>query len=323
MNMFDRKDNCKHHQSGATLVEFVVIAPVLLFSLLGMMQAGFVFHAKSNLNYAAFEAARAGTMGNAQLSTIRDAFSTAMTGYYGGGTDKNEIATSRVRAKKDITDESLLIEILSPSVKSFDDYASPRLSTIHNTGARVIPNSNLSANKCPVDRPNCNGSASGQTLSDANILKLRITYGIPQEKQMPLVGRFYTMVLKGLSGIQAEAFPLLTLNDGPRSPIHQDTFIQGLLTDNRIPVIVHTAMRMQSDAIEDGNAEGGPGNNGTPTDPGTVEPVYPGGGSGDGGNPNHGGGEDTSCEPQIASGGSSSNQSSLPSPPMTDILTQG
>jgi len=293
MNQLNKNNTTKRHHAGATLVEFVVIAPVLLFSILGMMQAGFVFHAKSNLNYAAFEAARAGTVGNAQLATIRNAFATAMTGYYGGGTDANEIATSLARAQADITPASTRIEILSPSIQSFDDYASPRLSKKHNTNARVIPNSNLSAKSS-----NAVGAASGQTLSDANILKLRITYGIPQAKQMPLVGRFYTMVLRGLSGARAEAFPLLTLNDGPRAPINQDAFIAGLLAQNRIPVVVHTTMRMQSDAFENNNAAGGPGNNGTPTDPGTVDPVYPDDPSDGGGDSDQDpdGGVDDPCE---------------------------
>ena len=49
-------------QTGASLVEFVVVAPTLLFIMLGIVQAGMVFHAKSNLNYATFEAARPSTI---------------------------------------------------------------------------------------------------------------------------------------------------------------------------------------------------------------------------------------------------------------------
>jgi hypothetical protein len=275
--------------AGVAMVEFVIIAPTLLFMLLGMIQAGLVFHAKSNVNYAAFEAARAGTTGNARLPVIRTAFANAMAGYYGGGRNVGEVAVSTARAQSDILPTTLRVELLSPSIQSFDDYASPRLSKKYNTNARVIPNNNLSAINCPMDRTECNnnpsGNASGQTLSDANILKLRITYGIPPRMQIPLVGRFYVMALRGLRGIKNETSALIGLNDGVKSQISNpgDAFVAGLLAQNRIPVITHIAMRMQSAAIENGNAVGGSGNNGTPTDPGTVEPVYPDDGYGDDG----------------------------------------
>ncbi|MCL6557084.1 MAG: pilus assembly protein [Burkholderiales bacterium] len=47
------------------MVEFVVVGPLLLFVLLGLLQYGLLFLAKSQLNYATFEAARAGTVAQA------------------------------------------------------------------------------------------------------------------------------------------------------------------------------------------------------------------------------------------------------------------
>lgn len=265
-------------QSGATLVEFVVAVPTILFTILGIMQTSMVFYAKSNLNYAAYEAARAGSVGNADLKTITDAFANAMAGYYGGGRTQAELNDAITRAKADINDSSLQIELLSPTKESFDDYYSPKLTAKYNRNQRVIPNSNISAIKCPVDRKNCNSdptkNASGQTLSDANILNLRITYGIPVAKQMPLVGRFYVMALKGLKGIRGETSALTGLdNDVKTTPLNATTFEVGLLNDGRIPVVVHTTMRMQSDPIENGNISNpGPGNNGTPTPEGPENP---------------------------------------------------
>lgn len=304
---------------GATLVEFIVIAPTLLFSLLGLIQTGLVFHAKSNVNYGAFEAARAGSTGNAQLSVIRTAFANAMTGYYGGGRNTQEVTTSTARAHADILPTTMRVELLSPSKQSFNDYASPQLSTKLNTSARVIPNNNLSAITCPMDRQDCASNpvsnTSGQTLSDANILKLRITYGIPAHKQIPLVGRFYVMALRGLSGIKNESSALIGLNDGVKSKIAnpEDAFFASLLAQNRIPVVTHIAMRMQSEAIENGNAEGGTGNHGAPTDPGVAEPVYPGDGGDSGGN---GGGSNGS--PHTDAGEVSCGETTL-----TGILTGG
>jgi len=110
-----------------------------------------------------------------------------------------------------------------------------------------------------VDVPGCNANPnknkSGQTLLDANLLKLRITYGIPEQKQIPLAGPF----INGALGF---------LHSGD-----SDAFRQGLVAAGRIPVVTATVMRMQSPAIESGNASSpGAGNNGTPVDPGPTPP---------------------------------------------------
>ncbi len=238
---------------GATLVEFVIAGPLVLFILLVLMQYALLFHAKSQLNYATFEAARAGTVANARPVAIRVAFERAMTGYHGGGTTTGELAASRARALAEAP--FTRIEILSPTKESFDDYHSPALAARMGGSGRVIPNTHLAHRDCPIDRPGCPSNpaanASGQTLQDANLLKLRITYGIPVQKQIPLAGLF-----------MARALAVLDPADG-------DAFRAGLIADGRIPVVAHTVMRMQSPAIEAGNASSpGPGNAGKPVDPG-------------------------------------------------------
>lgn len=254
-------------QCGATLVEFVVVVPTVLFLLMNLIQYGLLYHAKSQLNYATFEAARAGTTGNADPGAIRAAFTRAMTGYYGGGTSTAQLATSYAKALADTTPANVRIEILSPTKESFDDYASPALASKLKTSSRVIPNSNLAFIQCPIDVPGCNKDAktnkSGQTLLDANLLKLRITYGIPEKKQIPLAGKFMNWALSVLNGGDT------------------DVFRKGLVAAGRIPVVTHTVMRMQSPAYEKANASiPGPGNDGKPTDPGPAPGPGPGPGDG-------------------------------------------
>ena len=257
-----RSRQSRRAQTGATLVEFIVVAPILLMILLGLMQYATAFHAKSNLNYATFEAARAGSVQNADPAAIHTAFTRAMTGYYGGGTTTTELANAYTKAQADLSAGALRIEILSPSKESFDDYHSPALAARLNENARVLPNANLAFIKCPVDNAGCANdpasNQSGQTLADANLLKLRVTYGIPREKQMPLVGRFYTYALSVLNASDPDAFK------------------KSLIADGRIPLVAHTTLRMQSPAIEARNASSpGPGNQGNPQDPG----LGPGGGT--------------------------------------------
>lgn len=230
-----RHGSHRPRQGGAGLVEFVVIAPTLLAMTLAMLQTGLAFHARSNLTYASFEAARAGTLRHANPAAIRDAFARAMTPYYGGGRDATQLARAAAAARADLA-QALRIEILSPSRESFVDYHSPAAAQQLGTTARVIPSANLGYLSCPADRPDCNANPasnrSGQSLADANLLKLRITWGLPPAKQVPLAGRFFTWVVRTLD------------------PTHPDPFRRSLLQAGRIPLVTQVTLRMQSDAVE-------------------------------------------------------------------------
>jgi hypothetical protein len=214
------------------------------------------------VNYAAFEAARAGSVNNASVASITTAFQKALLPYYGGGRSAGELAATFLKIEKDMAKAAMRVEILSPSQESFTDFNSPKLQAALKTNEPVIPNVGLDELNCPRDAPGCAAdpktNASGQTLLDANLLKLRITYGIPTEKQMPIVGRFYTWALREM-GVNAT-----------------DAFQQTLIAAGRIPVVTHTVLRMQSDAIKNPLmvSSPGPGNNGVPTDPG-LPPIKP------------------------------------------------
>lgn len=249
-------------QRGASLVEATVVLPLLLFIVLAIMQAAMVFYAKSNVNYASFEAARAGSVNNASAASITSAFQKGLLPYYGGGATVGELATTMSKVLLDANGAAVRVEILSPTQESFTDYNSPKLQAALKVGEPVIPNVGLDELSCPRDVPGCASdpktNASGQTLLDANLLKLRITYGIPEKKQMPIVGRFYTWALSKM-GVGAT-----------------DVFQQALLAAGRIPIVTQTVVRMQSDAIKNSLMASSPGagNNGTPTDPG-LPPIKP------------------------------------------------
>ena len=242
-------------QSGAGLVESMVVFPLLIFIVLSLMQAAMVFYAKSSVNYAAFEAARAASVSNASVSSINLGFQKALIPYYGGGRTAAELAATVGKMTEDLGNAAVRVEILSPSQESFADYNSPKLQASLKTDSQVIPNVGLDQLSCPRDVPGCASdpktNKSGQTLLDANLLKLRITYGIPPAKQMPMVGKFYTWALGKMDA-------------------GDDAFKQGLIAAGRIPVVTNTVMRMQSDAIKNSLmvSSPGPGNNGTPVDPG-------------------------------------------------------
>lgn len=247
----------KHQQRGASMIEFWAVFPIVLMLVLTIWQAALVFHAKSALNYATFEAARAGSVANASISSVQAAFQKAMLPYYGGGRTLAELADTAAKAAKDLDAVGLRIEILSPTQESFKDYNSPALQEKYKTKDEVIPNAGLDELSCPRDVKGCENdpkkNKSGQTLLDANLLKLRVTYGIPVAKQMPLIGPMYTSLLS-------------TLKAGDDDP-----FKKGLIEAGRIPLVSHVVLRMQSDAIKNSAmvSNPGPGNDGKPADPGT------------------------------------------------------
>jgi hypothetical protein len=230
------RENTK--QQGSSLVEFALLLPVLLLLAMGVLQTALAFHAKSNLNYAVHEAARAGSADHAKIDAMMRAFERALVPYYGGGRTTAELSAKLLDVRADLARDAARIEILSPTSHSFDDFFSPVAAARLGVSARVIPNAGIVDLRCPRDRPSCpadpHSNSSAQTLQDANLLALRVTYGIPIKKQVPLAGRLYTAALR-LLGIGRD-----------------DAFIRQLVEAGRIPLVARTTLRMLSEPIEFG-----------------------------------------------------------------------
>lgn len=233
-----------HAQSGIAMVEFIVVGPMLTLIGLGILQYAMIFFAKSQVNHATFMAARAGSMAHADLATIKAEYAKALVPMYGGGTSATEIAASLAKATADINGNNVArIRMLNPTAESFADWKAPKLAVKYNTGGkRVIPNANLGAKDQTI------GPTSGQTIYDANLLKLRILHGyLPK---IPVASTVFVAYLKAMD---------------PGNDPEYTTLVQA----GRIPLTINVTMHMQSDAIEQTpESSPGAGNNGTPTNPG-------------------------------------------------------
>lgn len=232
-------------QQGSALVEFAIVGPLLTAIGMALLQYAMVFTAKSHINHATFMAARAGSTGNASLSTIEDAYIKALIPLYGGGKDMAELAQTHARVRADLSSGGYLrIDILNPTHESFDDFADPALKDKYQ--ARAISNTNqaFSAQLTQV------GAKSGQTLQDANLLKLQVIHGF--ELKVPIVSKVYLTALRAADS-------------------GQDPFYSQLIRNGRIPVISHVTLAMQSDPVENSAMVGTPGTGspGSPGDPGT------------------------------------------------------
>lgn len=227
---------------GSAMTEFVVVGPVISLLGLAMLQYGLLFFAKNQINHASFMAARAGSVGNANLDSVQRAYASALIPLYGGGETAAEMAESLAKANADLAGH-VRIELLNPTKESFEDWNAPARQTALGTGSKkVIPNSHQSFKDQQV------GSASGQTIQDANLIKLRVTQGYMPK--VPIVASIYRVYLKWLD---------------PKS----DSFHSELVADGRIPIVTSVVLQMQSDAIEgDPVSVPGPGNAGSPIDSG-------------------------------------------------------
>jgi uncharacterized membrane protein (UPF0127 family) len=230
-----------HRESGLALVEFVVVGPMLTLIGLAILQYAMLFFAKNQINHASFMAARAGSMGNANLEKVRAEYVNALVPLYGGGTNAAELAESWGKAFTAVGESR--IELLNPTAESFQDWNDPNLQARYGTGAkRVIPNANLAFQDQSVK------SNSGQSIQDANLIKLRIIHSY--EPRIPLARTVFSAYLKAADPLDNPAYT-------------------AMVRQGRIPVVTNVTLHMHSDAIEGTPISApGTGNNGNPTNPG-------------------------------------------------------
>lgn len=207
---------------GATMAEFIVVAPLLLFVMLLAVHYGLLFTARNQVNHAAFMAARAGSVQHANANAIRQAYLDAIVPLYGGGETADELATSRLRADED-ANQWVEIEILNPRKDSYDDWSDPGLS-VPGFAGRTIPNAGLE-NRSLTDL----GATSNQNIQDANLLKIRVWHA--HATKVPLVT---SRVLGSLATLAGSPDPKLI-----------DALQQG-----RWPIVSHVTMQMQTEPVE-------------------------------------------------------------------------
>jgi len=265
-------------QRGASIVEFMIVGPMLIFIGMGLVQMGLVFHAKSALNFALQEGARVGTVNYGDVSAIERGLQDGLVPFMGGGSNIGEIAETRARVIAEFARGGaagwIRVKQLSPTQQSFSDWAEDSFDD-DGRAIREIPNSNLSTLRC-TRAPNggsagtrqstaCGGGEpigadSQQTLADANLLKLEMTYGV--KLSVPLVGRIVGRALAMAAGCEAarkQRLGVVNL-DAPQVSAQADKCayynavgINGQ-PEPRIPVDLAVTVRMQTPARFAGNA---------------------------------------------------------------------
>lgn len=174
-------------QLGASLTEMVVVSPVLLLFGLSTVQAGLIYHGKTTINYATFEAARTGAVNHGQVSVMRKELGARLAPLEGGDGSTERaaiaIANSVINAENPVNTR---LKILSPSIEAFEDW-----KITDDEGRDVIPNSHLRHIRGDLAVA---GESSGMTLRDANLLKVEVTHGL--ELKVPIVNKLLSRAMQ-------------------------------------------------------------------------------------------------------------------------------
>jgi hypothetical protein len=177
-------------QGGAATVEFALVALVALIPLvLAVLQLGLLYVAKHTVQHATFLAARAGAVSHGSRTEMLRHFAKGLAPLHAGTTRDlrpGDLAGAVTAAYGRAYAEALRpdrtrLHVLNPTRASFEDFERAR------RGVREIPN---------VYVRGVPGPRSGQTLADANLLKLRVDYCAPLV--VPLVDRILTATLRRL-----------------------------------------------------------------------------------------------------------------------------
>lgn len=208
---------------GIAAVETLIAAPIVLLLGLSVLQWGLVFHGRGAVSYAAFEAARAGSVDHASAAAIERGLARGLAPWLYGADSPEEHAMNVQRTAVHLA----LGEAagwaswrrLAPMAESFADWAEPALDANGQPIADVqeIPNDNLSL-RTGMRMPATGvagyrgaepiGVSSKQTLSDANLLKIEVVYGVPLT--VPLIGRVAAWVMQAIDGCGAAAGAAVT-----------------------------------------------------------------------------------------------------------------
>jgi TadE-like protein len=265
---------------GSSLIELLLALPLLLLISLFVLQAALLFQAHHALNYAVFEAARQASVNSGRGSAAEVGLASGMIAFLpapaGLGTslaDRSLLQAAAMRhVRLGIAQQWIQLSRLSPTPAAFADWSEPARDDngLRIAGPPVIPNDNLmhrrwsqqgSAGASANGGIAAIGASSGLTLSDANLLKLELRYGV--RLIVPFVGPVLAWIMRQWDACDAGStrlLGLLHLNglNGPdglqtggaawRCPFYSGLDEQGLARP-RWPLRLSAVLRMQSPVL--------------------------------------------------------------------------
>lgn len=234
-----KRQSVRSSQAGASMVEFLIVAPIIIYFGVGVIQFGLIYHARNVVDYATFEAARTGAVHQADPAEMRRELTYRMGPVFGGDGSATGVRRSIQESVVAVNDPlRTRIRIINPTAAAFEDFGivDPK------TGKTVLPNAHLQHRATDI------GSHSGVNIQDANLLKIEVTHGY--ELKLPWFN------LK-LPGTELALKQLMTRAD----PENAVFYARG-----QIPIRAVATVRMQSEAIANNVSVEGPGSSRPDTD---------------------------------------------------------
>lgn len=211
----------RRRHAGATLVESLVALPVVLLFGLMLVQLALIYQAKHLLDHALMEGVREAALDHASPAALEAGIARGLAptlmrqdglaGYV------RARAEARLHLEQGMTMRWIQLRQLSPFDGSFLDWEEAALDAAGRPlpGIREIPNDNLDSRRWTAPARGVSavrrssdpiGPVSSQTLADANLLRVQMTYGVPLK--VPFAGpllRLAMMTTRGCLGRQALA----------------------------------------------------------------------------------------------------------------------
>lgn len=179
-------------QRGQSATEFIIVMPVLLLLCLGMIQFALLYQAKSTVNYATLQAARAGAVENGRKAAMLNGFGRGIAPLFAHtnnlATQQMAVVTATVEARNPgITS----LKVINPTSAALADFG--RSNYYAGKSVTEIPNDTL------MYRNTQAGASSGLSIQDANLLKISVTYCY--DLYVPFINRVIFYLVNGISNI--------------------------------------------------------------------------------------------------------------------------
>jgi hypothetical protein len=194
---------------GALAIEVLIALPVLMLLAFAIAQLGMLWHARLGLTHAVSVAARQASVSNGSDSSIRDGLVTGLFPLVSKVDSVDDLAAGILQTSSElaagVAGGWVRWDVLSPTEETFQDWGVRPDRFLESSVAAdelEIPALGLSGivrrrepksgireriDGMPV------GVRSGQTLLEANVFKLRLTFGVPLN--MPFAGQLMARTL--------------------------------------------------------------------------------------------------------------------------------
>jgi len=231
-------------QRGASMVEFVLVALPLLLVGLVVIEIGHALMARQVLRLALHEAMRAGAVQHGEPRVMAAAFESALTPLYvpagNHASPQARMRASHARVQHSAGLPLWRLDILGPPMAAFADFGRPTTQYPgHSSGQTSIANDYQAEQHVRVQErwPTGEGTQSGLTIFDANVLHVRLTY--LREPLTPVTGTLFKIA--ALAASDAARPALAAGNSVILKPAEQSPF---------------SALRLGELALEAGIPEG-------------------------------------------------------------------